>query len=242
MNAAKRFIQKLKGDHPRLGIIIVGDGLFSKGPMVNDVLAENMHFLFVAKPKDHKHMMGRIAAFDSLPQVVSSDLKGRRHTYTYLNKVPLSAKEDAPTVNYIHYELTNKAGKVTYRNSWVTDIEVDNFNVIPLAKAGRCRWKIENECFNTLKNQGYSLSHNFGHGKQNLSHNMYLLTMLAFFFHQIFELSDPAYQICRRTYVSKTYLWETFRSLIRFFIFESWDDLMLKLMEGLGDIPSLSKK
>ena len=240
-NAAKRFIQKLKADHPRLGVIIVGDGLFSKGPMVNHVLAEKMHFLFVAKPNDHKHMMAWIAAHDSLSQVVSADLKGRRHTYTYLNNVPLSAKEDAPRVNYIHYELTNEAGKVTYRNSWVTDIAVNDSTVMPLAKGGRCRWKIENECFNTLKNQGYSLAHNFGHGKQNLSHNMYLLTLLAFFFHQIFELSDPAYQVCRRTYVSKTHLWETFRVLIRYFIFESWNDLMLKLMEGLGGLPSLLK-
>jgi len=240
-NAGKRFLQKLKADHPRLGIMIVGDGLFSKGPMVDHVLAENMHFLFVAKPKDHKYMMEQIAAKDSLSQVVSTDLKGRRHTYTYLNEVPLNAQKDAPLVNYIHYELTNKAGKVTYRNSWVTDIALDNSNVVKLAKAGRCRWKIENECFNTLKNQGYHLSHNFGHGKHNLSHNMYLLTLLAFFFHQIFELSDPAYQTCRRDYVSKTFLWGTFRALIRFFIFESWDDLMFKLMNKRGGTTSISK-
>jgi len=87
----------------------------------------------------------------------------------------------------------------TYRNSWVTSIELDDGNVVRLAKGGRCRWKIENECFNTLKNQGYHLDHNFGHGKQYLSNNMYLLTLLVFFFHQIFELTDPAYQLCRHS-------------------------------------------
>ena len=30
-------------------------------------------------------------------------------------------------------------------------------------------WKIENEGFNTLKNHGYHLKHNFGHGQQHLS-------------------------------------------------------------------------
>ena len=45
INAAKRFIEKLKKEHPRLGIIIVGDGLFSKGPMIEQVLAEKMHLL-----------------------------------------------------------------------------------------------------------------------------------------------------------------------------------------------------
>ena len=33
----------------------------------------------------------------------------------------------------------------------------------------RARWKIENETFNTLKNQGYHFEHNYGHGEQHLS-------------------------------------------------------------------------
>ena len=173
-----------------------------------------------------------IANYDGLPELSVNDLRGRVHRYSYQNQVPLSAKEDAPLVNYIHYELTNEKGKVTYRNSWVTDIVIDKHNVARLAKAGRCRWKIENECFNTLKNQGYHLNHNFGHGKKNLSHNMYLLTLLAFFFHQIFELSDPDYQLCRKSYVNKMALWETFRTLIIYFIFDSWNDAFSKLLEG----------
>jgi hypothetical protein len=232
INAAKRFITHLKKDHPRLGMLITGDGLFSKAPMVNLVLEHKMHFIFVAKPDDHKYMMQWIAAYDHLPEISVNDSRGRVHRYTYQNQVPLNAKEDAPLVNYIHYELNNEKGKVTYRNSWVTDIVIEKNNVAKLAKAGRCRWKIENECFNTLKNQGYHLNHNFGHGKKNLSHNMYLLTLLAFFFHQIFELSDPAYQLCRKSYVNKMVLWETFRTLIIYFIFDTWNDAFSKLLEG----------
>ena len=50
----------------------------------------------------------------------------------------------------------NKKGQesVAYQNSWVTDLEVTEAVVATLVKGGRCRWKIENECFNTLKNQG----------------------------------------------------------------------------------------
>jgi len=241
INSAKRFIEKLKKDHPRLGLIIVGDGLFSKGPMIQTVLDKKMHFLFVAKPNDHKYMVEWISAFNSLPSITSSDTKGRHHQYRYVNKVPLNSKEDAPLVNYIEYELTNADGKITFKNSWVTDIEVNESNVERLARGGRCRWKIENECFNSLKNQGYCLEHNFGHGKENLSHNMYLLTLLAFFFHQIFELSDPAYQLCRRSLGSKKHLWERIRTLICYFIFNSWNDVMLKVMSGRGGIPFLEK-
>jgi hypothetical protein len=242
INAAKRFIKKLKQDHPKLGFIIVGDGLFSKTPMINAVVSEGMHYLFVAKPKDHTYMMEWLGEFCSLPEVEIRDERGRIHRYRYKNAVPLNGSASATLVNYIHYDLTNEAGKVTFKNSWVTDIEINDSNVVQLAKSGRSRWKIENECFNTLKNQGYSLNHNFGHGKEHLSHNMYLFTLLAFYFHQIFELSDPAYQLCRKTFVSKTMLWNEFRVVIRYFIFDSWNDVMLKLMSGLGGIPFLSKK
>jgi hypothetical protein len=179
INAAKRFIEHLKKDHPRLGVLITGDGLFSKAPMVNLVLEHKMHFVFVAKPNDHKYMMQWIADCDVSSEVSVNDFRRRTHRYTYQNQVPLNANKEAPLVNYIHYELTNEKGKVTYKNSWVCDIEVNHQNVVALAQAGRCRWKIENECFNTLKNQGYHLNHNFGHGKKNLSHNMYLLTLLV---------------------------------------------------------------
>ena len=199
---------------------------------MNLVLEHKMHFLFVAKPDDHQYMMQWLADYNELPKWTVKDIKGREHRYTYQNSVPLNGKEDATLVNYILYELINENGKVTYTNSWVTDIVIDKHNVARLAKAGRCRWKIENECFNTLKNQGYHLNHNFGHGKKNLSHNMYLLTLLAFFFHQILELSDPSYQLCRKRYVNKLALWETFRTLIIYFIFDSWNEAFSKLLEG----------
>ena len=242
INAAKRFIAKLKKDHPRLGIIITGDGLFSKTPMVNLTLSEGMHFLFVAKPDDHVYMMDWLNGFASLPEVVSTDMKGRRHQYRYMNNVPLNGSDDAPLVNYIHYQMSDENVKVIFKNSWVTDMEVTHDNVSQLAKGGSCRWKIENECFNTLKNQGYMLEHNFGHGKENLSHNMYLLTLLAFFCHQIIELSDPEYQLCRRAYVAKKQLWSVFRALISYFIFPSWSDVMLKAIDGMGGISRFSKK
>ena len=232
VNAAKRFLVNFKKDHPRLNTVIVGDGLFSKTPMVNCVLEQDLHFLFVAKPDDHHYMMQWLDAFDSLPQVVTCDLRGRKHRYTFQNNVPLNGKENAPLVNYIHYELMNEKGKVTYKNSWVTDLEVDKSNVIKLAQADRCRWKIEKECFNTLKNQGYHLNHNFGHGKKNHSHTMYLLILLAFFFHQIFELCDPDHQMIRSVYVTKKGLWQTVRVLLNYFIFNSWSNAIGRLLEG----------
>src|SRR5262249_1137115 len=73
--------------------------------------------------------------------------------------------------------------------SWVTDLWVSKRTVFHLMRGGRARWKIENETFNTLKNQGYHFEHNYGHGEQNLSVVFATLMMLAF-------LVDQTPQLC----------------------------------------------
>ena len=40
--------------------------------------------------------------------------------------------------------------------SWVTNLEVTKEDVYEIVRAARTRWKVENENFNTLKNQGYN--------------------------------------------------------------------------------------
>ena len=85
---------------------------------------------------------------------------------------------------------------------------------------------MENECFNVLKNHGYCISHNYGHGKENLCFNFYLLTALAFFFHQILEATDGLYQAARKKFGSKRHMWETLRAYIKIIIFDTWEKLL----------------
>ena len=224
--AAKRFIQRLKSTHPRQGFMICGDGLMSHQPMIETILEASMHYLLVAKPGDHKYLYEWFNTYEKLPEYSYTDDKGRIHRYRWQNKVPLHGEKEAVQVNFFEYTLTNSKGKVTYKNSWVTDIKLSQHNIVQMTCAGRCRWKIENECFNTLKNQGYYIEHNYGHGKQHLSFNMYLLTLLAFYFHQVFELTDGAYQAARKKFVSKKSLWERLRNTIDIMIFESWEQLL----------------
>ena len=74
----------------------------------------------------------------------------------------------------------------------------DNVDVI--MRGGRARWKIENETFNTLKNQGYHLEHNYGHGEQNLSVVFAMLMMLAFLVDQTQQLCCPVFQAAGRNW------------------------------------------
>jgi len=108
----------------------------------------------------------------------------------------------------------------------VTDIVIDENNVIQLVKGGRARWKVENEGFNTLKNQGYHIEHNFGHGQQNLSMIFFLLNVLAFFVHQIFELTDLHYQKYRAKFSARQEFWNQLRCTFRILLFKTWEHLL----------------
>jgi hypothetical protein len=233
MNAAKRLLERLRREHPFLGLIINGDGLYPKQPLIELILKLSMHFIFVCK-EDHKilwewfYEQKKLGEVEKLTKV---DKKERRHHYEWLNQVPLNGNKDAPLVNLFIYELSVD-GEVKYRCAWVTDIEITKENIEVLVPGARARWKIENECFNTLKNGGYHLEHNWGHGEVNLAFNFFLLNLLAFFIHQILELSDLLYQKCRARLVTKKDLWESIRSYLKIQIFQTWEDLVQFTLEA----------
>ena len=116
--------------------------------------------------------------------------------------------------------------KTTYIGTWITDLSVNEENIAHLVSGARARWRIENECFNTLKNQGYELDHNFGHGKKNLSFNFYILTLLAFLTQQIADLCDESYQAARKKMGTLKGFWQDVRALFNRFLYESWYKLL----------------
>jgi hypothetical protein len=231
--AGKRLLKKIRKSHPKLKIIIVGDSLYSKQPFIEEIKADRMNYILVAKPDDHKILMEWVNEQRQLKEVSRlefRDLKGRLHVYEWINEVPLNGNQKTVLTNYFEYWLIDN-GKVGYHNSWVTDIPINEQNIRELVRGGRCRWKIENETFNTLKNQGYHIEHNFGHGKKNLSMNFFLLNLIAFFMHQIFELTDALYQECRRAFGSKRNLWDHLRASIRLLILPDWETLLMRLLK-----------
>jgi hypothetical protein len=109
--------------------------------------------------------------------------------------------------------------------SWVTDLLITADNVYPLAKIGRARWHIENETFNTLKNQGYQFEHNFGHGYKNLSHVFGLLMFLAFLIDQIQQRSCGLFREALAKAKRKIRFWAKLRFYFLEVQLDSWADL-----------------
>ena len=239
INAGKRLLKKIRTDHPKLKITIGGDGLYSKQPFINEVKANNMSFILVAKPADHKNLyqwFTETRAINETHTLKIKDLNGKDHVYEWLNEIPLNDTRNADNVNFFQYSIF-KGEKRIFRNSWVTDIKITSKNIKELVKCGRARWKIENETFNTLKNQGYHATHNYGHGYKNLAYNFFLMNLLAFYMHQIFQLSCGHYQYCRTQFTAYKDFWNNLRSIIRYHLFYNWERLLDYVADPLINSP-----
>jgi hypothetical protein len=86
----------------------------------------------------------------------------------------------------------------------VTSLPVNTENVAQIAARGRARWKVENENFNVLKNHGYELEHNFGHGETFLAMTLAALNPLAFGWHGVLDILEPPWKTAREAATKRT--------------------------------------
>ncbi|WP_422443734.1 hypothetical protein [Endozoicomonas sp. ALB091] len=226
VRALERILEDLAREHYHLKLVLGLDGLYSKGPTLKLIRSYGHHFIAVAKDTDHKALLESIDDLDRKGQVrrfTYTDKRGHRHSFRYVNGAPLNKSHPEFIVNYVDYVETDPDGKVKYFNSWVTNLPIHNHMCcMKIMRGGRARWLIENETFNTLKNLGYSLEHNFGHGEDNLSSNLACLMFLAFLIDQIVELSCPLFNEALTANKRKKTLWEKQRNFFEIFVVSSW--------------------
>jgi hypothetical protein len=234
-NAAKRFIAKLRQDHPHLKFIVTEDGLSSNAPHIDTLHDYGCHYILGVKEGDHAYLFEQVRAAEEAGRVTYYERHDRsagiEHQFRFVHDMPLNESRSDVRVNFIEYwEVSEK--KVQHF-SWVTDFRVTKSNVYQLMRGGRARWKIENETFNTLKNQGYNFDHNYGHGEQNLSVVLATLMMLAFLVDQTQQLCCGLFRAVWHQLGSKRLLWERLRALFFDYALESMWQLLEALFYGL---------
>jgi hypothetical protein len=243
-NAAKRFLVRIRHEHPHLKLIVVEDSLSSNAPHVRDLRAAKMHFILGVKRGDHAYLYQHVdAAIDQgrALQWTCRDVRnpGVTQAWVAVNDVPLNASNADERVNYISYLEIDGQGELLKSFDWITDFEAKRGNGATLMRGGRCRWKVENETFNTLKNQGYHFEHNFGHGYQNLSVVFAYLMMLAFLVDQVQQLCCRLFRAVWKKMGTKRRLWEQLRSHFEHFVFTTWRHLyQVMLSEAAKGIPA----
>jgi hypothetical protein len=233
-NAAKRFMAKLRKDHPHLQFIVTEDSLSSNAPHIETLHAYGLHYILGIKEGDHVYLFQQVQAAEHAGQVTYYERHDRAagviHRFRFVNDIPLNASHPDVQVNFIEY-WEHSAGKVQHF-SWVTDLRVNKRNVYRLMRGGRARWKIENETFNTLKNQGYHFEHNYGHGTKHLSVVFAMLMTLAFLGDQTQQLCCALFQAVWAKLGSKRMLWERMRALFYDYAFASMRQLFEALLYG----------
>jgi len=232
-NAAKRLLEKLKTDHPDLPLIITEDALSPNAPHISELKRHDFRFILGVKEGDHKFLFSSVQEKKLAGETTKFEIEkdGVIHRFHYINSVPLNESNQDLLVNFLEYWEIK--GTETKYFSWVTDIEISTTNVYWLMKGGRARWKIENETFNTLKNQGYKLEHNFGHGYKNLSVNFALLMMLAFLVDQVQEIGCQVFQAALEKKGRRIRLWNNIKAYFYTLFFDSWKMLLEAILYGI---------
>ena len=233
-NAFKRFLKKFRKDHDKLGIIINADALYATTPVIETIHSYNANYIFKIEAANHKTLMNNVNSV-AKSRLETTSLRNNKLIIEWVNDVELFSSTKKST-NYIEaWELVpQKDGSIKsqYYGKWITDLKITTDTAKTILDGARARWKIENECFNSLKNHGYNITHNYGHGSNNLCYNMYNFTLLAFTMHQIHQLTDKLFQEMRGRFSRLGALWERIRNAVEFFFFPSmeilWEVLALK--------------
>ena len=226
-NAAKRLCAAVHTNYPELDIILVEDALHANAPHLRQITGYGWKFVVNVKPDSHESLFqqfaGRLSRGDvSRLEQVTPD--GVRHLYTWTSHLCLNDSAVDVAVNFLQYEEISRDGK-SRTWTWATNLPLTKRTVERVMRAGRSRWKIENETFNTLKNQGYHCEHNYGHGAQQLATNLALLMFLAFLVDQVQQRGCKTFQRLRQGLGSKTKLWEALRSAFQMLTFSAMENL-----------------
>jgi hypothetical protein len=232
--ALQRFLSKLENEHPQLKLTLACDALSANTPTINEIKEYGHSFIINVKPGGNKSLFEWIEGLDL--QKLHITVGNNKYAFRYINGIPLNDVKNAPTVNFLECKSTEIDGKKVTETTftWVTDHKITNENAYLIMKGGRARWKIENETFNTLKNQGYQFDRNFGHGHNHLLEVFTLLMVLAFLIDQIQEATCDFFQAAHQKMISRRALWEKMRCYFYVYFIDSWEDLFTAIGQSIS--------
>lgn len=171
-----RLAAKIKAKFPRLPIIITADGLYVTQTVLQ--ICKDYHWDYIIRYKEG--CASSIAKeYHALPEkeTVGADIE-------YQNKVMFNDFD----VNLIYFRERRivKGKEKETEFAWITSIEITQSNAKKIVRAGRNRWKIENQGFNRQKHWQGNIEHacSFDECAQK---NHYLMEQIADFMKQLYE-------------------------------------------------------
>lgn len=183
-----RLIKRLREQFPMLPLCICGDSLYACGPFFAECSARGCRYLLRFKEGSIPSIYGEYQKLRELEN------NRQEETYRIPEKKPGKGngkkgwKEKTVWHDYVtgiayeghavNFIENGESGEGKYPYYILTDLPVTKRTVKELAEAGRRRWAIENEGFNTQKNHGYNLGHRFSHNYQAWKNHYYLIQIV----------------------------------------------------------------
>jgi len=227
-NAVKRWFDSHHARLAPLRPIYLGDDLFACHPVAKRIADASGDFLFTAKETSHKALYDFIDGAEPFRHEEKVRRRATKETlrYRWIEAVPIRDGKDALNVNWIGFEILDAKGQRKYSSAWITSLPVSKANVAEIVACARARWKIENESFNVMKNHGYELEHNFGHGKKFLARTLAALNLLAFAWHTVLDMLEPPWQAARQAAAKRTSFFAHLLTLTTYVVFPSWSVIL----------------
>jgi len=240
-NGAKRWVLEFRRRHPQLKGTILADALHSNQPFLELLLEKKLNFIIGCKPGSNPHMfewIDTLRAGKDLSVFIKKYRNGKHwyiSTYEYANNVPVRDSDDALHVNFVMETIRlADTGEKVGCHSFISNLTFNNNKEAEqCACLGRKRWKSENEGHNTLKNQGYHIGHNYGHGKENLANNTVMLCLLAMMMHVIMGfVQQEGFGLFRHLFSTLHACIEAMRGAFRLIGCRNWDNFYHYAWEG----------
>ncbi len=241
-NAVKRWLQRIGPRLKDLEPVYLGDDLYACQPVCEAIRAAGGNFILTARRSSHKALYEELDRCrpETLDRRVTRGIrkpKKYRYRYSWQPDLRIRGGEAAMPVTWVCLEIHDMAEKkLTYRTAFVTDLPVSRTNVADIVACGRSRWRVENAEFNVLKNLGYNLERNFGHGEKNLASVLLVLNLLAFAMHTACDLAEKHWQKARTVCGTRDWMFRNLQVLTARFVFDDWKRLM-QVLAGEVEIP-----
>lgn len=193
--AFKRLAVKLKKFFPRLPICILADGLYPNKPFF-DINQQNLwQFIVNFKDGNLPSVHEEISLLPGSQTVKLEKVKRNRNTkVTQIYKWANDIDYNKTIIHWLECTETiwniNDKSETTKKFVFLTNIRISKENAEQLVFNGRLRWKIENEGFNTQKNEDYLLEHKYSRASFKCMKNFYQSLQIAHMINQLVVLSE----------------------------------------------------
>lgn len=199
LKAFKEISEKIKKQFPRLPIVILADGLYPKDSVFTTCQNNSWKFIITLKDKSLKIFQETIGdlLFDKKYQSKDLIIKNKpefkkKQTHRFINGLnykthQLSWFECVEEIKTVKNKIEKNSTK---RFVYLTNIRINNENILNISKYARQRWRIENEGFDTQKHHGYELEHKFSRKSLVARQNYYQSMQIAHLINQLVERSQ----------------------------------------------------